>query len=762
MIFMNMKVIDDYFVSRLHKPFFMAVGDKEYGEIIDSLKSRAISIISVSDCCRSEDKVPDMDALRQRLETADVSCAYNNVVLLGLGEYLALSGDTRTKDVLLELVNYNLGSAQVVLLLRCVSTQVKELVRSDKRLLESGRVAFGDDLDTTVSFKFSDPGLGIYEISGIKNVLKTLEAGSSGQISASTVMEFKDSILPVQRVKDSYEAISRKLNMYVVPKACGTEEMWEKLLLQLRDKKFKIEEIFSDYGFPGYQDADFYELLYRDEYESWLFYVYLMVNAKSYDGKYLGYVLKKSKGIESFKRNVMNAIIGISHVDPGFSMFYNERKKLLSNYPEPEMASFVSENRENADESVYKLTDNTLVERQEVIIWIACHGIPDNLTVIYPDLAAYMKKYSFSGKNLDPVFAARLTAYFEKYKELKLRNLITEEFSNEVDRLARERIYNRLPSRDELVKQAYCKSTQLFWIDALGVEYLSYIIELAKRRGLKIQVEIGRALLPTITCENSNFFKNWPEESRHPKEEELDEIKHKDKGGYYYSAKTPYPIHLAKELEIIERAVNDIATTLGLRKYDRVVIASDHGASRLAVLKNKEEKYETDTKGEHSGRCCKFFSDCDLPFAISEEERGYIVLADYGRFKGSRAANVEVHGGASLEEVVVPLITLSLNDSSIVVSIIDEEKIKADYKTGIQISLYVNKAIRDTLSLGYGNKRYSSERIDDNHYAVKIPDIKRAGTYPADVYIGKDLAAHIEIKATGKSASMSDDFDELF
>lgn len=759
---MNMKAINDYFVSKIHKPFFMAVGDKEYGEIIDNLKSRAISIISVSDCCRSEDKIPDMDALRQRLETADVSCAYNDVVLLGLGEYLALSGDIRTKDVLLELVNYNLGSAQVVVLLRCVSTQVKALVKSDKRLLESGRIAFGDDLDTTVSFKFSDPGLGIYKISGIKNVLKALETGSSGQISANTVMEFKDSILPVQRVKDSYEAISRKINMYVVPKECGTEGMWEKLLSQLRDKKFKIDGIFSDYDFPGYQDAELYELLYRDEYKSWLFYVYLMVHAKLYDGKYLGYVLEKSKGIENFKRNVMNAIIDIPHEDPRFSVFYKERKKLLSNYPEPEMASFVSENRENVDESVYKLTDNTLVERQEVIIWIACHGIPDNLTVIYPDLAAYMKKYSFIGKNLAPGFAVGLTAYFEKYKELKLRNLITEEFSNEVDRLARQRIYNRLPSRDELVKQAYSKSTQLFWIDSLGVEYLSYIIELARRRGLKIQVEIGRALLPTITCENSNFFKNWPEESRHPKEEELDDTKHKDKGGYYYSAKNPYPIHLAKELEIIKRAVNDIATTLGLRKYDRVVIASDHGASRLAVLKNKEVKYETDTKGEHSGRCCKFFSNCDLPFAISEEERGYIVLADYGRFKGSRAANVEVHGGASLEEVVVPLITLSLNDSSIVASIVDGEKIKADYKTGIKIALYVNKTIQDTLLLGYGNKRYSSEKIDDNHYAVKIPDIKRAGTYPVDVYVGKDLTAHIEIKVTGKSASMSDDFDELF
>ena len=35
------------------------------------------------------------------------------------------------------------------------------------------------------------------------------------------------------------------------------------------------------------------------------------------------------------------------------------------------------------------------------------------------------------------------------------------------------------------------------------------------------------------------------------------------------------------------------------------------------ILKNdseKEEKYNTDTQGEHSGRCCKVFSNYDLPF----------------------------------------------------------------------------------------------------------------------------------------------------
>ncbi len=60
-----------------------------------------------------------------------------------------------------------------------------------------------------------------------------------------------------------------------------------------------------------------------------------------------------------------------------------------------------------------------------------------------------------------------------------------------------------------------------------------------------------------------------------------------------------------------------------------------------------------------------------MTYRLPQKKNGYIVLADYGRFKGSRAANVEVHGGASLEEVVVPVITLSLKDSSIEIKVVD-------------------------------------------------------------------------------------------
>lgn len=762
---MPIKYITDYFGSNIHKPFFLAVGDAGYNSYLQSLKGRAIFFIRVSDCCRSEDKKPDMDLLREKLETGDVSFSHNNIVVLGLGEYLALEGNASAKSFLSELVDYNLGTAQAVLLLRGVGSQVKSLIKNDRRLIESGRIVIEDELCTDIRLKFSDPDLSIYDISGIRNALRHLEDGDYGGLDVNTYMTFPNSLFPIQVVNNAYEAIDKRINISgKVKKPSGKDSDWEKLLKDLRDAGYNIDKVFQNYGLTNFQYSDLHDILYGSDYKGWLFYICLLMKKKDTRGLYIDYVLNVSDGYDDFKVKVRDGIIGMSHTDPHFKEYYFERKKLMSKYSDSEIAPFVAHNRIDSAESVYRLTDNTKVERQETIIWIANYGVPDGLENIYPDLYAYLGTYEF--RTGDERLSARLTSYFDAYKKLKMENDLKTDagpkFLKKVDELATDRIYNGLPTRDELVKESFGENTQLFWIDALGVEYLAYITRLAERHGLSISIKIGRADLPTITCMNNAFFYNWPESLRHPKEEELDELKHKEKGGYYYSKDNPYPIHLADELRVVERAMDDVATTLGLRTYDHVVIASDHGASRFAVLRDKEEKYDTDTKGEHSGRCCKYFEGCDLPFAIKDKDKGYITLADYGRFKGSRKANVEVHGGASLEEVVVPIIICSLRDSSTTISVINLDNIKADYKTGVAFEIFVNKKPRADISIGYGVKKYKTEKLDDQHYRVKISDITKAGTYPMDVYIGEDLSDHINVPVKSKSASMNSAFDDLF
>lgn len=52
------------------------------------------------------------------------------------------------------------------------------------------------------------------------------------------------------------------------------------------------------------------------------------------------------------------------------------------------------------------------------------------------------------------------------------------------------------------------------------------------------------------------------------------------------------------------------------------------------------------------------------------EDNGYWVLANYDMFKGGRPGTVEVHGGATLEEVCVPIIEFTRMPENINVEVI--------------------------------------------------------------------------------------------
>lgn len=96
----------------------------------------------------------------------------------------------------------------------------------------------------------------------------------------------------------------------------------------------------------------------------------------------------------------------------------------MAGYPKAEIAQFVVSNRIDLQESIYKLTDNTTVEKQEIIALLSQFGRPDNLSDIYPDLCMYLEKYCFHGDTL----SKELTEYFEDYKQQKIRNSIDDSF----------------------------------------------------------------------------------------------------------------------------------------------------------------------------------------------------------------------------------------------------------------------------------------------------------------------------------------------
>lgn len=752
------EAVKSYLANAKGVPFFYAVGDENYNQILSELKQNSVIVDRISDFCPKDDKFPDIDDVIDYFRTLDTDYRQNKHVLIGLGEYLALRGSAFAEKILRRLDKTTLGTARVVLLLRCVTQQVNALQMDDNRIVEQNRLYIEENAVSSVTVTctsyFSQKDVAI----GVKKLLHDLEDGLSRNIHAISALDFSQSLVPVSYIKTPFVAIQHVAPGVELTDSMGTTAQWEQFYQELLRCNGSLDKLFSRYDCADDFEEDIYEKCAGLEFKNWVFYISLKQNYDRIQNDYLAYVVANTDCYEDLRINLLTGIVHIPRSDGRFHNLYTERKKLVKGFPESEIAAFIRENQIDPMESIYRYTDNTKMEREAIISWVAQHGYIAEIEIIYPALAQYLGEYVFDCGGLSD----ELTKYFKQYRLMKVTNQITPEFLAQVEQNAQKLPYTHLETRDSAILRIPDKKDAfLYWIDALGVEYLSYIAILAKKKGLSIHVDIAYVELPTITSINKGFFEKWAG-SKKEKEPRLDEIKHKEKGGYFYRPGQA-PVHLASELEVIRKSIDRAATELAMHTCKTFVIASDHGASRLAVIHHQEEKYDTDTKGEHSGRCCKEFADADLPQAICEN--GYLVLADYGRFKNSRAANVEVHGGASLEEVIVPIITLSLKKQcDLIIELLNADEVYCDRRLGTTIQLYISDADNtQSISVVIDEKRYAAKGSDKTHYEVNLYDMRRAKkNVSAAIYDGDDLIGTVHFDIKGKMATVNNDFDDLF
>lgn len=752
------EAVKSYLANAKGVPFFYAVGDENYNQILSELKQNSVIVDRISDFCPKDDKFPDIDDVIDYFRTLDTDYRQNKHVLIGLGEYLALRGSAFAEKILRRLDKTTLGTARVVLLLRCVTQQVNALQMDDNRIVEQNRLYIEENAVSSVTVTctsyFSQKDVAI----GVKKLLHDLEDGLSRNIHAISALDFSQSLVPVSYIKTPFEAIQHVIPGVELTDSMGTTAQWEQFYQELLRCNGSLDKLFSRYDCADDFEEDIYEKCAGLEFKNWVFYISLKQNYDRIQNDYLAYVVANTDCYEDLRINLLTGIVHIPRSDGRFHNLYTERKELVKGFPESEIAAFIRENQIDPMESIYRYTDNTKMEREAIISWVAQHGYIAEIENIYPALAQYLGEYVFDCGGLSD----ELTKYFKQYRLMKVTNQITPEFLAQVEQNAQKLPYTHLETRDSAILRIPDKKDAfLYWIDALGVEYLSYIAILAKKKGLSIHVDIAYVELPTITSINKGFFEKWAG-SKKEKEPRLDEIKHKEEGGYFYRPGQA-PVHLASELEVIRKSIDRAATELAMHTCKTFVIASDHGASRLAVIHHQEEKYDTDTKGEHSGRCCKEFADADLPQAICEN--GYLVLADYGRFKNSRAANVEVHGGASLEEVIVPIITLSLKKQcDLIIELLNADEVYCDRRLGTTIQLYISDADNtQSISVVIDEKRYAAKGSDKTHYEVNLYDMRRAKkNVSAAIYDGDDLIGTVHFDIKGKMATVNNDFDDLF
>lgn len=620
------------------------------------------------------------------LEAADKA---DNSVVWGISQSSMLKGEEALVSDLRRIIDRSVRGHVFVVLTHCSGLLDKYFARDPRR---DRRIVVVDgkrcDLPTIRFVRKGDDCDGAH-VDGMKGLLKKLEDMSGESMARnpviSVVMPYDAELFGRSKyaIQDHGDVFVVLVDKYVeikrvADKSWASCEQWEWLRGQSKSHADFSSLVAQRWGSTRDLCQQIDDVFHnQSSNERWLLWLAMRVFGEG-SGTYLGFSLDQTTSCEAWIRRVYHALADVARSDSRFESFFAQRLELLKLLPanSTEMQFYCQSVAERyGKDAVYYLSDSTDHERRQWMKTIDENDWTDAeiekaIAHASRELSYYIEPFVFDSynshlKNDNISLADDLTYYFNRYKYLKIRNCIDDDFIEYVDKYAIERPYNKLRCRSAVTRTIDKEGVQAYFIDALGAEHLGYIQAKCREYGMISDIQIVRCELPSITSINKEFKERF--ETRDVKE--LDDLKHHST--IYLYERCQLPIHLFEELKVIDKELRNIRDLLRSHGAQKAVIFSDHGASRLAVIyRHENEKIELEEKGKHSGRCCRCEQNPNLDQAAYEN--GWAVLANYERFKGGNKAQVEVHGGASLEEVVVPIVTLTLRPEKVEYRLADQ------------------------------------------------------------------------------------------
>jgi len=702
------------------------------------LNDKCTKTIRLSEYCAGNDLTPNINRLINDLKNIN-----EQTLIIPLSEHLRINNidaDRCLERILkTEFINdVDEKRIRVFIPIYRMKNKLIDLIEKDQRyknhiiFLETGQ---DDDYALTIVSSDIDINIKGNNLYGYREYLNYWEENPSKPIILHTAnAKYYADIIFSDNVKvliTAFDLLKYHYNLSgAIKESWGEESQWKELLNRMKSNNGLTSVFEHLFNIPKFNAKN---LLSRwnnfSDFQKWAVWLWAKLEGRS---GYLGIVLDSNCTWQNFVENIINSIFKIDIKMSQFKEYYYERKEYIyclsvDNLPRTFWNEF--ENI-NVEDKIFYLTDCTLKERNEVFNILHSERInsknKDAIKYVYPYLYAYIDEYIFEDE--------RFTEYFAKYKIQKVENLVDEKFIETVKKYAAFKgIWWELDSRNKIIDEIYDSDSVIYWIDALGVEYLSLIKYILKSKygSLFYNIRIGYANIPTTTECNNDFVKS--RNSATPFRE-LDRSKHES---------IEYPTYISYEFELIEKALKE-ATSL-LTEYDRVIITSDHGASRLALLgKGVTVKAKETSRVERHGRYC-----IDDNVQYGSEFSGCIdhgqfhVFADYDRFSISGGAKGEIHGGASLEEVLVPVIELSkknFDEVDIPILLTNEVRLKAGQKVVIRFKL---KKDYNNLYAVIGNTRYKC--IKDGECWCFEPAVDKREVYKAKIVANRTLGT-IEYK----------------
>lgn len=458
-----------------------------------------------------------------------------------------------------------------------------------------------------------------------------------------------DNIFDIHRIETAYEFITKYLNIQIDIDYKACDECFWLQLLPLIDNNipfsFKsfVEEHLNVHRLTVKDVLNKWTSVNNDNFSRWLLkhYCLMYLPENSYLNSILTDCLDYSHLI-LYREIAISIFVDTSDIDK-----IKERKLLLNaldeqyKLPEADLENLkdltLEMTRKDIDKAIALCSGRFDFEKELFIGWFKVGKLSLNqMKSTYPDFVAYMEDIAIEGWINNYIQAYKIAKIKDKYTD-DIRNFIQEKNLNE------NSFFNWYNSNDfeksiELLSSDH--PDIIYWIDGLGIEYMSLIQYFIN----KSQFKIHRFLVAKTEIPSNTEFNKFASAT---KIEILD--------NYIHNNLYEYPKTICKEIDIVKSIFKDI---LDQPLDTTIAIVSDHGLTALSRLVNSK-KYSA--KANHEGRYIKLDNEEVI------EDQDYIRLQKGSNFYKIALSHAslntkpvrEVHGGCTPEEVLVPYLLIS-------------------------------------------------------------------------------------------------------
>lgn len=309
-----------------------------------------------------------------------------------------------------------------------------------------------------------------------------------------------------------------------------------------------------------------------------------------------------------------------------------------------------------------------------------------------------------------------ITDYLFEYKKSKTSRVASAKYTELIMNNTPENFYKwynstGLKHPSELL--AVNNYDKLFVLDGVGSEYFDYLLYLARQKNKNVvYASYSKSYCPTITSINKShlLLKNmeWINEFDN-------EIIH---GTFYNDSEL-----IVKSLEKLKKIVYEI---IDKNPMSIIAITADHGSTVCGKLLPTSKKYNFEA--EHEGRCAKLESfdgikdsdDYCKYIDNSTESKWILSLKNQSLSDNPKR---ESHGGATIEEVIVPCIILSSNLLNINYNIVPLETKLTGLNHSVKFEITPPPAVIPVLEEETGDK-HNMIKLQNNIWECDINSIR--------------------------------------